>query len=67
VCSVAGTVVSVRSRTPAYPLTFLLREGYQDIPDRDAQVAFLAPWLIKATEMPRGARHEPRPPRIALA
>ena len=42
--TVEGTVVSVLSLKPAYPLTFLTREGYQDIPDRDAQVAFLAEW-----------------------
>jgi len=34
----------VLSLKPAYPPTFLTREGYQDIPDRDAQLAFLAQW-----------------------
>ena len=42
--TVEGTVVAVLSLKPAYPLTFLTREGYQDIPDRDPQVAFLAQW-----------------------
>ncbi len=41
---VEGSAVSVLALKPAYPMSFLLREGYQDIPDRDAQVAFLARW-----------------------
>lgn len=49
VFSLADTVVSVLSLKPAYPMTFLLREGYQDIPDRDAQVAFLARWPTPPT------------------
>jgi len=44
VFSVEGTVVRVSAFTPAYPMTFLQREGYHNIPDRDAQVAFLAQW-----------------------
>lgn len=49
VFSVAETVVSVLSLKPAYPMTVLMREGYQDIPDRDAQVAFLARWPTPPT------------------
>jgi tRNA (adenine37-N6)-methyltransferase len=44
VFTVEGKAVSVFALKPAYPMTFLLREGYQDIPDRDAQVAFYARW-----------------------
>jgi hypothetical protein len=44
VFTVEGNSVSVLALKPAYPMTFLLREGYQDIPDRDAQVAFYARW-----------------------
>ncbi len=44
VFSVEGEIVRVRALTSAYPLNFLHREGYEMIPDRDAQVAFLAKW-----------------------
>jgi hypothetical protein len=38
-------------------MSFLVRDGYQDIPDRDAQVAFLAQWpSLPAT------RENPAPP-----
>jgi hypothetical protein len=37
-------VVTVRALETGYPLRFLTREGYEDIPDRDAQMAFLARW-----------------------
>ena len=46
VFTVEDHAVTVLSLKPAYPLTFLLREGYQDIPDRDAQVAFLEVWPL---------------------
>ena len=42
--TVAGDAVRVLALKPAYPLTFLLRDGYENIPDRDAQLAFLAQW-----------------------
>ncbi len=44
VFTVADTRVTVLAFKPAYPVTFLLREGYEEIPDRDAQLAFLAEW-----------------------
>ena len=44
VFTVEGATVNVLALKPAYPMTFLQREGYQDIPDRDAQCAFLAQW-----------------------
>ena len=44
VFGVEGETVTVRALEPAYPVSFLLRPGYQDIPDRDAQLAFLAKW-----------------------
>ncbi len=36
--------VTVKALETGYPLRFLMREGYEDIPDRDAQMAFLARW-----------------------
>ena len=45
---VDGTAVIVRAFTPAYPITFLTREGYENIPDRDAQMAFLAQWPVES-------------------
>lgn len=44
VFTVADTGLTVLTFKPAYPVTFLLREGYEEIPDRDAQLAFLAQW-----------------------
>lgn len=41
---VADTHVSVLALEPAYPMKFLSRPGYEDVPDRDAQLAFLARW-----------------------
>ena len=57
--TVAGTAVSVLALTPAYPLTFLTRAGYQDIPDRDAQVAFLAQWPTAPTAAPDRGKPQP--------
>jgi tRNA-Thr(GGU) m(6)t(6)A37 methyltransferase TsaA len=42
--AVGGQAVTVRALETGYPLRFLTREGYEDIPDRDAQMAFLARW-----------------------
>ncbi len=42
--SVDGQTVVVRALETGYPLRFLTRDGYEDIPDRDAQMAFLARW-----------------------
>jgi tRNA-Thr(GGU) m(6)t(6)A37 methyltransferase TsaA len=44
VFTLAGELVSVVALEAAYPLSFLLREDYRDVPDRDAQLAFLAKW-----------------------
>ncbi|MEO6245289.1 MAG: tRNA (N6-threonylcarbamoyladenosine(37)-N6)-methyltransferase TrmO [Opitutaceae bacterium] len=44
VFNVTGTKVDVVALEPGYPLRFLHREGYQDLPDRDAQLAFLERW-----------------------
>jgi tRNA-Thr(GGU) m(6)t(6)A37 methyltransferase TsaA len=38
--SVAPDVVSIRSIEKGYPDDLLYKEGYHDIPDRDAQIAF---------------------------
>lgn len=48
VFSVEGKNVCVRVIEAAYPMRFLLRAGYQDVPDRDAQLAFLARWPLEA-------------------
>lgn len=42
--AVDGTTVTVTSLETGYPLRFLTREGYEAVPDREAQVAFLARW-----------------------
>jgi tRNA-Thr(GGU) m(6)t(6)A37 methyltransferase TsaA len=48
VFSVEGTAIQVRALTTSYPMSFLTREGYDAVPDRDAQVAFLARWPLKS-------------------
>ena len=55
--SVEADRVSITGLGPAYPLRFLLRENYEGVPERDAQLAFLARW--PASELP--LRHEPTP------
>ena len=52
VFAVEGNAVTVTAFKPAYPITFLVRPGYQDIPDRDAQMAFLATWPLEAAAPP---------------
>lgn len=42
--SVAGDAVTVQALETGYPLRFLTRAGYEDIPDREAQMAFLGRW-----------------------
>lgn len=42
--TVTDHAVLVLALQPAYPRRFLLREGYEDVPDRDAQLAFLERW-----------------------
>ncbi len=36
--------VQVRALETGYPMRFLLRENYEQVPDREAQLAFLALW-----------------------
>lgn len=45
--TVAEETVCVRSLEPAYPMRFLTRPGYDAVPDRDAQLAFLARWPVE--------------------
>lgn len=51
---VKGDAIEIKALGPAYPLTFLLRESYRNVPDREAQLAFLARWA----EADRGL-HDP--------
>jgi hypothetical protein len=44
VFTVDQDTVSVASLKPAYPMSFLLRADYHNVPDRAAQLAFLAKW-----------------------
>ena len=44
VFSVTGESVHVLALEAGYPLRFLLRENYEEVPDRDAQLAFLTTW-----------------------
>jgi tRNA-Thr(GGU) m(6)t(6)A37 methyltransferase TsaA len=44
VFGVEGEVVSVTALESAYKLTFLMRPDYQNVPDREAQLAFRARW-----------------------
>ena len=41
---VDGETVTVTALETGYPLRFLTREGYEEVPDRDAQMAFLGRW-----------------------
>ena len=41
---VEGPAVTVNAVETGYPLRFLTREGYEEVPDRDAQMAFLERW-----------------------
>lgn len=42
--NVTGESVSVLALEAAYPMRFLSRADYRDVPDREAQLAFLARW-----------------------
>ncbi len=44
VFSVEAEVVNVLAIEPGFPLRFLTRPGYEDVPDREAQMAFLERW-----------------------
>jgi hypothetical protein len=39
-----GLAVSVLALEPAYPMKFLSRADYTNVPDREAQLAFLVRW-----------------------
>jgi hypothetical protein len=41
---VASETVTVTALETGYPLRFLNRDGYETVPDRDAQLAFLSRW-----------------------
>jgi tRNA-Thr(GGU) m(6)t(6)A37 methyltransferase TsaA len=43
---VDGAAVSVQAIEAAYPMKFLTRADYKDVPDREAQLAFLARWPV---------------------
>jgi len=42
--TVDGDTVAVNALETGYPLRFLTRAGYEAVPDREAQMAFLARW-----------------------
>ncbi|HTJ79232.1 MAG TPA: tRNA (N6-threonylcarbamoyladenosine(37)-N6)-methyltransferase TrmO [Rariglobus sp.] len=44
VFGVEGETVAVAAIEPGFPMRFLTRPGYEDVPDREAQVAFLECW-----------------------
>jgi tRNA-Thr(GGU) m(6)t(6)A37 methyltransferase TsaA len=46
--TVEGENVAVHALEPAYPMKFLRRADYQDVPDREAQLAFLARWPLQS-------------------
>lgn len=46
VFTLEGETVRVRALEPAYPMRFLTRPGYDAVPDREAQLAFLARWPV---------------------
>ncbi len=50
--TVAGETVQIGSITPAYPMSFLTRPGFGHVPDRDAQLAFLARWPAEVPPRP---------------
>ena len=42
--SIEGDIVTVLELAPSFKLRFLTREDYHDVPDREAQLAFLERW-----------------------
>lgn len=56
---VEKTSVTVLSLEPAYPLRFLTREGHEQVPDREAQLAFMERWPASAT-LPDASDSSPR-------
>jgi hypothetical protein len=55
VFAVEGEVVSVTALESAYKLTFLTRPDYQNVPDREAQLAFRTRWPVRADAAPDGS------------
>lgn len=53
VFAVEGNIVTVSVLEAAYPMKFLSRAHYQDVPDREAQLAFLARWPLESGAEPR--------------
>lgn len=43
--AVCEFVVTIEEVEPGYPKRLLITPGYDDVPDRDAQLAFLARWM----------------------
>ncbi len=58
VFTVTIETVSVIVLEPAYPMTFLMRPGYEDVPDRDAQLAFRLRWPPELNEIARRTPEE---------
>ncbi len=50
VFAVEDTRVRILALEPAYPRRFLTRADYLDVPDREAQLAFLERWPVEAAE-----------------
>lgn len=51
------TKVSVLSLEPAYPLRFLTRDGHEQVPDREAQLAFMERWPASAVAPESGDKN----------
>ncbi|MES2696056.1 MAG: tRNA (N6-threonylcarbamoyladenosine(37)-N6)-methyltransferase TrmO [Verrucomicrobiota bacterium] len=56
--TVEGDTVCVQSLDAAYPMRFLTRENYDVVPDRDAQMAFLARWPVNDEDPSSSRPHE---------
>ncbi len=50
VFTVTNETVCVVALESAYPMRFLMRPGYEDVPDRDAQLAFRLRWPPESNE-----------------
>lgn len=48
--SIVGDIVTILELAPSFKLRFLTREDYLDVPDREAQLAFLEQWPSKKEE-----------------
>ena len=54
VFEVSGESVDVVALEAAYPMRFLLRPNHEEVPDRDAQLAFIARWPLEPTHTQPG-------------